>query len=119
MRKMALPEESHAILIDTVGFVRDLPHELIAAFRSTLQETKEADLILHLIDASDTDRWQRVRQVNAVLKELGADQVPRRLSTWSSRDLSWRILLPMSRRSVSSWVSPGPRSPMPPFYNER
>ena len=53
-----------------------MPHELIASFRSTLQETKEADLILHLIDASDGDRWQRVRQVNAVLKELDADQVP-------------------------------------------
>jgi GTP-binding protein HflX len=76
MRKMELPDDCHAILVDTVGFIRDLPHELIAAFRSTLQETKEADLILHLIDASDADRWQRVRQVNAVLKELGADQVP-------------------------------------------
>jgi GTP-binding protein HflX len=76
MRKLMLPDDSHAILVDTVGFVRDLPHELIAAFRSTLQETKEADLILHLIDASDPDRWQRVRQVNAVLKELDADQVP-------------------------------------------
>jgi len=76
MRKMALPDGGHVILVDTVGFVRDLPHELIAAFRSTLQETKEADLILHLIDASDGDRWQRVRQVNAVLKELDADQVP-------------------------------------------
>ena len=76
MRKLKLPDGKHAILVDTVGFVRDLPHELIAAFRSTLQETKEADLILHLIDASDADRWQRVRQVNAVLKELGADQVP-------------------------------------------
>ncbi len=76
MRKMKLPDGSHAILVDTVGFVRDLPHELIAAFRSTLQETKEADLILHLIDASDGDRWQRVRQVNAVLKVLDADQVP-------------------------------------------
>jgi GTP-binding protein HflX len=76
MRKLALPDDRHAILVDTVGFIRDLPHELIAAFRSTLQETKEADLILHLIDASDPDRWQRVRQVNAVLKELDADQVP-------------------------------------------
>jgi GTP-binding protein HflX len=76
MRKLALPDDSHAILVDTVGFIRDLPHELIASFRSTLQETKEADLILHLIDASDGDRWQRVRQVNAVLKELDADQVP-------------------------------------------
>jgi GTP-binding protein HflX len=71
-----LPDDSHTILVDTVGFIRDLPHELIASFRSTLQETKEADLILHLIDASDGDRWQRVRQVNAVLKELDADQVP-------------------------------------------
>jgi GTP-binding protein HflX len=76
MRKLGLPDGSHAILVDTVGFVRDLPHELIAAFRSTLQETREADLILHLIDASDPDWWQRVRQVNAVLKELDADQVP-------------------------------------------
>ncbi len=76
MHKLQLPDDHHAILVDTVGFVRDLPHELIAAFRSTLQETREADLILHLIDASDPDRWQRVRQVNAVLKELDADQVP-------------------------------------------
>ena len=67
---------SHVVLADTVGFVRDLPHELIAAFRSTLQEAREADLILHLIDASDPSRWQRVRQVNAVLEQLGADQVP-------------------------------------------
>ncbi len=76
MRKIKLPDDRHAILVDTVGFIRDLPHELIAAFRSTLQETKEADLILHLIDASDADRWRRVRQVNAVLKEIDADQVP-------------------------------------------
>lgn len=76
MRKLKLPDNNQAILVDTVGFIRDLPHELIAAFRSTLQETREADLILHLIDASDADRWQRVRQVNAVLQELGADHVP-------------------------------------------
>jgi GTP-binding protein HflX len=49
---------------------------LIAAFRSTLQEAREADLILHMIDASDPNRWQRIRQVNAVLKELEADAVP-------------------------------------------
>jgi len=66
----------HVVLADTVGFVRDLPHELIAAFRSTLQEAREADLILHLIDASDPNRWQRVRQVNSVLEQLGADEVP-------------------------------------------
>lgn len=76
MRRLELADGSAVILADTVGFIRDLPHELIAAFRSTLQEAKEADLILHLIDASDPGRWQRVRQVNAVLKQLDADRVP-------------------------------------------
>jgi len=76
VRRLDLPEGQHVVLADTVGFIRDLPHELIAAFRSTLQEAREADLILHLIDASDPNRWQRVRQVNSVLKQLDADQVP-------------------------------------------
>jgi GTP-binding protein HflX len=76
LRRLELPDGSRIILADTVGFIRDLPHELIAAFRSTLQEAREADLILHLIDASDPHRWQRVRQVNAVLKQLDADRVP-------------------------------------------
>lgn len=76
VRRLDLPEGEHVVLADTVGFVRDLPHELLAAFKSTLQEAREADLILHLIDASDPNRWQRVRQVNSVLKQLDADQVP-------------------------------------------
>jgi len=76
VRRIDLPGGQPIILADTVGFVRDLPHELIAAFRSTLQEAREADLILHLIDASDPNRWQRVRQVNSVLKQLDADKIP-------------------------------------------
>jgi GTP-binding protein HflX len=76
VRSVELPDGRDIVLADTVGFVRDLPHELIAAFRSTLQEAREADLILHLIDASDENRWQRVRQVNSVLKQLDADRVP-------------------------------------------
>jgi GTP-binding protein HflX len=76
VRRLELPDGTEVVLADTVGFVRDLPHELIAAFRSTLQEAREADLILHLIDASDPNRWQRVRQVNSVLKQLDADRVP-------------------------------------------
>lgn len=76
VRRLELPGGMAVIVADTVGFVRDLPHELIAAFRSTLQEAREADLILHLIDASDPNRWQRIRQVNAVLKQLDADRVP-------------------------------------------
>ncbi len=76
VRRLELPDGHKVVLADTVGFIRDLPHELVAAFRSTLQEAREADLILHLIDASDTNRWQRVRQVNSVLAELDADRVP-------------------------------------------
>ncbi len=76
VRRLTLPDGTEVVLADTVGFVRDLPHELIAAFRSTLQEAREADVILHLIDASDPNRWQRVRQVNSVLKQLDADRVP-------------------------------------------
>ena len=76
VRRLELPDGHKVVMADTVGFVRDLPHELIAAFRSTLQEARQADLILHLIDASDGNRWQRVRQVNAVLKQLDADRVP-------------------------------------------
>jgi GTP-binding protein HflX len=76
VRRLDLPEGDHIVLADTVGFVRDLPHELVAAFRSTLQEAREADLILHLIDASDPNRWQRVRQVNTVLQQLDAGHVP-------------------------------------------
>ncbi len=76
VRQLVLPSGREIVLADTVGFVRDLPHELIAAFRSTLQEAREADLILHLIDASDSNRWQRVRQVNSVLRQLDADRVP-------------------------------------------
>jgi GTP-binding protein HflX len=107
MRKLALPDDSHAILVDTVGFIRDLPHELIASFRSTLQETKEADLILHLIDASDGDRWQRVRQVNAVLKELDADQVPQ-IRVYNKIDKLHRRPRPTKNRRVKGravWVS--------------
>ena len=76
VRRLELPDGVQAVLADTVGFIRDLPHELVAAFRSTLEETREADLILHVIDASDPERWQRVRAVNSVLKQLDADRVP-------------------------------------------
>lgn len=76
VRKLELPGGQPLVLADTVGFIRDLPHELVAAFRATLQEAREADLIVHLIDASDGHCWQRVRQVNAVLKELGAHDIP-------------------------------------------
>lgn len=65
-----------ALLADTVGFVRDLPHDLVAAFRSTLSEVRDADLLLHIVDAADPEREQRIGQVDAVLAEIGAGEVP-------------------------------------------
>ena len=67
------------VLADTVGFVRDLPHELVAAFRSTLSEAREADLLLHVIDAADPLREGRIAQVDAVLAEIGAGDIPQLL----------------------------------------
>ncbi len=64
------------VLADTVGFVRDLPHELVAAFRATLEETREASILLHVVDATDPNRDERIEQVNAVLAEIGASDVP-------------------------------------------
>lgn len=78
VRKITLPG-GHVVLADTVGFVRDLPHELVAAFRSTLSEAREADLLVHLIDASDPLRDERVAQVDEVLAEIGAGDIPQLL----------------------------------------
>ena len=75
VRKVAIPG-GNAVLADTVGFVRDLPHELVAAFRSTLSEAREADLLLHVIDAADPLRDERIRQVDEVLEEIGAGDIP-------------------------------------------
>lgn len=67
------------LLSDTVGFVRDLPHDLVAAFRSTLSEAREADLLLHVVDAADENRDERIAQVDQVLAEIGAGEIPQLL----------------------------------------
>ncbi|MEE9310035.1 MAG: ribosome rescue GTPase HflX [Cocleimonas sp.] len=76
LRRVNLPDQQAIILADTVGFIRDLPHDLVAAFRATLQETIEADLILHVIDSSDDQRDFYREEVNKVIRALGADDVP-------------------------------------------
>lgn len=75
-RRIHLPRSGTAVLSDTVGFIRDLPHELVAAFRATLEETVRARLLLHVVDASSPVRSDQVEQVNRVLAEIGADGVP-------------------------------------------
>jgi GTP-binding protein HflX len=76
VRRCALGGGRRVILSDTVGFLRHLPHQLIAAFRATLEEVREADLLLHVIDATDGERETHFAQVNAVLAEIGAGQIP-------------------------------------------
>ncbi len=89
LRKVALPTGRGVILADTVGFVRDLPHELVAAFKSTLDETRDADLLLHVVDASDPHWSERIRQVETVLAEIGAEGVPT-LNVFNKIDLTDR-----------------------------
>ena len=72
VRRIRLPHCPELVVADTVGFVRDLPHELVAAFRSTLLEARDADLLLHVVDASDPERTDRIAQVNEVLEGIGA-----------------------------------------------
>jgi len=75
-RRLRLPGGEDVLLTDTVGFVRRLPHQLVEAFRSTLREVVEADLLLHVVDAAAPDPEAQVAAVRAVLYEIGADSVP-------------------------------------------
>ena len=75
LRRVEIADAGPVILADTVGFIRQLPHDLVAAFRSTLEETQQAHLLLHVIDASHPDRNDRIEDVNQVLAEIEADDV--------------------------------------------
>jgi GTP-binding protein HflX len=68
-------EVGQIVVSDTVGFIRELPHQLVAAFRATLEETIHADLLLHVVDASSAVRLDQIDQVNDVLREIGADTI--------------------------------------------
>lgn len=75
-RKLFVPDHGPLVLSDTVGFIRDLPHTLVAAFHATLEETVRADLLLHVVDASSPNRASQIAGVNKVLREIGADRIP-------------------------------------------
>ena len=76
MRKVDIPGAGNVVLADTVGFVSRLPHELVEAFKATLEEVVQADLLLHVVDACDPLRDEHVQQVRSVLEEIGAGGVP-------------------------------------------
>ncbi|MFH1602523.1 MAG: GTPase HflX [Pseudomonadota bacterium] len=86
-RRLYLEGAGNVVLSDTVGFIRGLPHGLVAAFRATLEETVHADLLLHVVDASSSVREPQVAAVNAVLAEIGADAIPQVL-VWNKIDLT-------------------------------
>ena len=77
LRRFDLGGGDAVVLADTVGFIRQLPHDLVAAFRATLEETKEAQLLVHVVDATAPDRRERIRDVHDVLCAIGAGEVPR------------------------------------------
>ncbi|NGY03831.1 ribosome rescue GTPase HflX [Solimonas terrae] len=76
VRRLPLASGDTVLLADTVGFIRDLPHDLVAAFRATLEEARDAELLLHVVDSADPERMSRIVQVEEVLQEIGAEEVP-------------------------------------------
>jgi len=84
-RRLRFPQEREVVITDTVGFIRDLPEELVAAFRATLEEMDDADLLVHVVDASDPDRDQQIRAVDEILNDLGLAEKPRIL-VWNKAD---------------------------------
>jgi GTP-binding protein HflX len=76
LRRCEIAPEISVILADTVGFIRHIPHDLIEAFHATLEETREADLLLHIIDAHNVQRHTHIEQVNEVIRQIGAGHVP-------------------------------------------
>lgn len=97
-RRVRLSATLSVIVSDTVGFIRNLPHELIAAFRSTLQEAADADLLLHVIDVADPNRDATIAEVEQVLEEIGAGDTPR-IQVFSKIDLTDE---PVARREAES-----------------
>ncbi|MDV3502977.1 ribosome rescue GTPase HflX [Marinobacter sp. M-5] len=76
LRRLELPDIGAVVMADTVGFIRHLPHKLVEAFRATLEETTQATLLLHIIDCHDSRRDENMEQVEEVLAEIGADEIP-------------------------------------------
>lgn len=107
-RKIKIPNFGETVLIDTVGFISDLPHDLIEAFKATLEETREADLLLHVIDAADADRENNIVEVNKVLVQIDADKVPQ-LMVFNKIDLLENATCTIDRdefgKPIRVWIS--------------
>ncbi|MBL7481561.1 ribosome rescue GTPase HflX [Legionella bononiensis] len=106
MRKLELPGSLPVILADTVGFIRDLPHHLVEAFRATLEETQQANLLLHVIDISDPHWRDTVFAVQTVLDEIGVNDIPV-IQVFNKIDLQegWQSKIDFNEGSCKVWLS--------------
>jgi GTPase len=107
VRRLNLRGGVQVVVADTVGFIRDLPHELVAAFQSTLQETREANVLLHVIDSSDARRDEQIDQVNAVLADIGAGDIPQ-IRVYNKIDrlqTQPRIERDLDGKVIAVWIS--------------
>jgi GTP-binding protein HflX len=107
LRRIELPGVGPLVLADTVGFIRHLPHDLVAAFRATLEETCKADLLLHVIDDQDPDKRAHTDQVNEVLAEIGAGDIPQ-IRVYNKIDIQGaepRVAYTADGRIDRVWVS--------------
>ncbi len=86
LRRVSIPDFGPIVLADTVGFIRHLPHKLVEAFRATLEEAAQSDMLIHVIDCADDERADNIAQVEVVLKEIGAESIPR-LEIYNKIDL--------------------------------
>jgi len=105
-RRLTLPSGRVVMLVDTVGFVSKLPHELVAAFKGTLEQVVEADLVVHVVDAASIDLDGRMAVVNSILEELGAESRPR-LVVYNKKDLPTAAVPPPGAIAVSAHTGDG------------
>lgn len=108
LRRLDLEDIGPVVLADTVGFIRHLPHKLVEAFRATLEETRQAEMLLHVIDSHDPERLENIEQVHAVLKEIDANEIPM-LQVYNKIDLLEGVEPKIQRdeagNPVRVWVS--------------
>jgi GTP-binding protein HflX len=107
VRRITLPGGMGVVAADTVGFIRELPHELVAAFESTLTEAREATLLLHVVDAADARRDEHIAQVDEVLGEIGAGEIPQILvyNKIDRLETEARIERDSQGRAAAVWIS--------------
>lgn len=107
VRRITLPGGTVVVAADTVGFIRELPHELVAAFQSTLTEAREATLLLHVVDASDPRRDEHIAQVDAVLAQIGASEIPQIIiyNKIDRLDVQPRVDRDAEGRATAVWIS--------------